>query len=304
MNKTLIAIVGPTAVGKTALAIEIALKYNTEIISADSRQVYRELEIGSAKPTKEQLTQVKHHFINYLKIEEDFSAGEFEKQALKTLSRIFSDTDIGVMCGGSGLYVNAVCHGIDEIPEVKPQYREELIAVFEEKGLAPLAHELKLSDPEYYQQVDGKNPQRIIRALEVIRSTGKPFSNFRARKKPSRPFNIIKLGLDLDRTELYRKIDQRMDMMIENGLFEEAGKLFHLKHLNALQTVGYKEIFGYLDAEYDKNEAIRLLKRNSRRYAKRQITWFKKDTEVKWFNANDAESIMDYVESSVQTIVG
>ncbi len=186
MKKTLITIVGSTAVGKTALAIEFALKYNTEIISADSRQVYRELNIGTAKPTEEQLALVGHHFINYLNIEEAFSAGEFEKKALETLRKIFIDADIAIMCGGSGLYVNAVCDGIDEIPEVNLVLREELIAVFEEKGLAPLTRELKLSDPEYYQQVDGKNPQRVIRALEVIRSTGKPFSNFRARKIPSR----------------------------------------------------------------------------------------------------------------------
>lgn len=303
MKKTLITIVGPTAVGKTALAIKIALKYNTEIISADSRQVYRELDIGTAKPTEEQLALVRHHFINYLNIEEAFSAGEFEKKALETLRKIFIDADIAIMCGGSGLYVNAVCDGIDEIPEVNLLLREELIAVFEEKGLAPLTRELKLSDPEYYQQVDGKNPQRVIRALEVIRSTGKPFSNFRAKKIPSRPFNIIKLGLELDRHELYNKIDQRMDMMIENGLFKEAKKLLHLKHLNALQTVGYKEVFGYLDGGYDKNEAIRLLKRNSRRYAKRQMTWFKKDKEVKWFNASDGEAIMNYIDGRVLTYI-
>jgi len=301
LKKTLITIVGPTAVGKTALAIKIALKYNTEIISADSRQVYRELNIGTAKPTEEQLALVRHHFINYLNIEEAFSAGEFEKKALETLTKIFIDADIAIMCGGSGLYVNAVCHGIDEIPEVNPHLRDDLVAVFEEKGLAPLTRELKLSDPEYYQQVDGKNPQRVIRALEVIRSTGKPFSNFRAKKIPSRPFNIIKLGLELDRHELYNKIDQRMDMMIENGLFKEAKKLLHLKHLNALQTVGYKEVFGYLDGGYDKNEAIRLLKRNSRRYAKRQMTWFKKDKEVKWFNASDGEAIMNYIDGRVLT---
>ena len=301
MKKTLITIVGPTAVGKTSLAIEFALKYNTEIISADSRQVYRELNIGTAKPTEEQLALVGHHFINYLNIEEAFSAGEFEKKALETLTKIFIDADIAILCGGSGLYVNAVCHGIGETPEVNPHLRDDLVAVFEEKGLAPLTRELQLSDPEYYEQVDGKNPQRVIRALAVIRSTGKPFSNFRANKIPSRPFNIIKLGLELDRHELYNKIDQRMDMMIENGLFEEAKKLFHLEHLNALQTVGYKEVFGYLDGGYDKNEAIRLLKRNSRRYAKRQMTWFKKDKEVKWFNASDGEAIMNYIDGRVLT---
>ena len=304
MKKTLITIVGPTAVGKTALAIEFALKFETEIISADSRQVYRELNVGTAKPTEEHLALVRHHYINHLNLEEDFSAGEFEKKALETLSKIFVDADIAIMCGGSGLYVNAVCDGIGEIPAVNPHHREDLIAVFEEKGLAPLTRELKLSDPEYYEQVDGKNPQRIIRALEVIRSTGKPFSIFRARKITSRPFNIVKLGLELDRHELNCKIDQRMDMMIKNGLFEEAKKLFHLKHLNALQTVGYKEVFGYLDGEYDKKEAIRLLKRNSRRYAKRQMTWFKKDGEVKWFNVNDAEAIMNYIDRKVLTNMG
>jgi len=297
LKKTLITIVGPTVVGKTSFAIDLALKYSTEIISADSRQIYRQLKIGTAKPTHTQLALVKHHFIDYLNIDEDFNAGEFEKRAIETILDIFTRKDIAIMCGGSGLYINAVCHGIDEIPTVEPDLRELLIATFEKEGLAPLINELKLHDPQYYKQVDRSNPQRIIRALEVIRSTGKPYSKFRKRKNPKRPFRIIKIGLELDRSELYDSVDKRMDMMIKNGLFEEAKELFSYKELNALQTVGYKEIFGYLEGEYGKVEAIRLLKRNSRRYAKRQLTWFKKDDEVQWFNAGEVDAIMNYINS-------
>lgn len=299
MKKTLITIVGPTAVGKTSFAIDLALKYSTEIISADSRQIYRQLKIGTAKPTHTQLALVKHHFIDFLNIDQDFNAGEFEKRALETIEDIFTRRDIAIMCGGSGLYINAVCHGFDEIPTVEPGLRDLLIAIFEKDGLAPLINELKLHDPQYYKQVDRSNPQRIIRALEVIRSTGKPYSKFRKRRNHKRPFRIIKIGLELDRSELYDSVDKRMDMMINNGLFEEAEGLFSYKALNALQTVGYKEIFGYLEGKYGKAEAIRLLKRNSRRYAKRQLTWFKKDAEVQWFNAEEVDAIMNYINSKV-----
>ena len=299
MKNTLITIVGPTAVGKTSFAIDLALKFSTEIISADSRQIYRQLKIGTAKPSQDQLALVKHHFIDYLNIDQDFNAGEFEKRAIETILDIFTRKDIAIMCGGSGLYINAVCHGIDEIPTVEPGLRELLIATFEKDGLTPLTNELKMHDPQYYRQVDRSNPQRIIRALEVIRSTGKPYSKFRKKINPNRSFNIVKVGLELGRSELYDKVDKRMDMMIKNGLFDEAEELFSYKELNALQTVGYKEIFGYLEGEYDKAEAIRLLKRNSRRYAKRQLTWFKKDKEVKWFNAEEVDAIMNYINMEV-----
>jgi len=299
LKKTLITIVGPTAVGKTLFAIDLALKFNTEIISADSRQIYRQLKIGTAKPTYDQLALVKHHFIDYLNIDQEFNAREFEKRAIQTIIDIFTRKDIAIMCGGSGLYINAVCHGIDEIPTVEPGLRELLIAAFEKDGLTPLTNELKLYDPQYYKQVDRSNPQRIIRALEVIRSTGKPYSKFRKKRNPQRPFRIIKIGLEMDRSELYDSVDKRMDIMIKNGLFKEAEELFSYKKLNALQTVGYKEIFGYLEGEYGKAEAIRLLKRNSRRYAKRQLTWFKKDAEVQWFNAKEVDVMMNYINSKV-----
>jgi len=299
LKKTLITIVGPTAVGKTLFAIDLALKFNTEIISADSRQIYRQLKIGTAKPTYDQLALVKHHFIDFLNIDQEFNAGEFEKRAIETIKDIFTRNDIAIMCGGSGLYINAVCHGIDEIPTVEPGLRELLIAAFEKDGLTPLTNELKLYDPQYYKQVDRSNPQRIIRALEVIRSTGKPYSKFRKKRNPQRPFRIIKIGLEMDRSELYDSVDKRMDIMIKNGLFKEAEELFSYKKLNALQTVGYKEIFGYLEGEYGKAEAIRLLKRNSRRYAKRQLTWFKKDAEVQWFNAKEVDVMMNYINSKV-----
>ncbi|WP_286755926.1 tRNA (adenosine(37)-N6)-dimethylallyltransferase MiaA [Roseivirga sp. UBA838] len=301
IKKHLICIVGPTAVGKTALAIEVAEYFQTEILSADSRQFYRELEIGTAKPNAQELSRVSHHFINSHSIHDSYDVGKFEKDALRLIEQLHSQHDVLVLVGGSGLFVNAVCHGLDEFPEVPGEVRQKLNDELEENGLSPLVEELKRTDPEYAAVVDLHNPQRVIRALEVIRVSGRPFSHFRKNQnKKHRPFCVHKIGLHMEREKLYERIDARMDAMIEQGLFEEAEKLLALEHLNALQTVGYQEIFPYLKGEYSREEAIRLLKRNSRRYAKRQLTWFRRDSEVQWFKPDSAEEVVSYLKEQLK----
>jgi len=270
-------IIGPTAVGKTDLSIKLAQYFKSEIISADSRQLYKHLNIGTAKPSKEQLQGVKHYFIDFFEPNEEISAGQFSKLALQQLKQLFSQNSIQIITGGSGLYINAVCNGFDEIPEVPYKVREELNTIYQEKGIEFLQKELIEKDPEYFKQVDQHNPQRLIRALEVIRFTNEKYSSFRTKNKVIRPFKSIKIGLEIPREELYERIDYRMDEMIDKGLFEEVESLVKYKGLNALNTVGYKEIFEFFNGNYDKEECIRLLKRNSRRYAKRQMTWFKRD---------------------------
>ena len=282
IKKKLIVIVGPTAVGKTPLAIELAKELGTEIISADSRQIFRELEIGTTKPTKEELAQVRHHFINIKSITEEYNAALFGKEARDAIDMLFETKGIAVMCGGSGLYVKAALEGFDQIPTIEVGIRDKINQEFEEKGLAWLQGQVQQIDPDYFSVVDTKNPQRLIRALEVSYSSGKPFSSWRNKQVTSLPFQVMKIGLELPREELYHRIDKRMDEMIEKGLFEEAEKFYPQRQLNSLQTVGYQEIFGFLDGLYDKEESIRLLKRNSRNYAKRQMTWFKKDKEINW----------------------
>ncbi|MFT6054618.1 MAG: tRNA dimethylallyltransferase [Roseivirga sp.] len=296
--KYLVSIVGPTAVGKTALSIQLANEFACGIISADSRQFYRELEIGTAKPNQQELAAAHHHLINSLSIHDDYNVGNFETDTLAILANSYVQSDMMVMVGGSGLFVNAVCYGMDDLPVIKEGERERIISELNQNGLACLNKELEEKDPEYFSKVDLKNPQRVMRALEVIRSTGKSFSEFRSGTKVERPFKTIWIGLEMDRKDLYDRINLRMDHMIANGLFEEAKKHHKFKHLNALQTVGYKEIFGYLDGEYDREEAIRLLKRNSRRYAKRQMTWFKRNEGITWFSPNDYESITKFISES------
>lgn len=291
-SKNLIVIVGPTAVGKTSVAIQIAHELNTEIISADSRQIYKELEIGTAKPTREELAAAKHHFINVKSIGEDYDAGQFGRDALSLIHELFKKFDNLILCGGSGLYVKAVTDGFDDMPEIAEGIREKIITEYEAKGLKWLQQQVEASDPDYYSIVDQKNPQRLMRALELNYSTGQSMDKLRKKNKLTHSFNIVKIGLELDREELYHRIDGRMDAMIEAGLFEEAKRFYPQRELNALQTVGYQEIFGYLDGQYDKDEAIRLLKRNSRRYAKRQVTWFKKDKEIKWFTPDQVSDIL------------
>ncbi len=298
-EKYLLMLVGPTAVGKTSMAINLAKKFNTEIVSCDSRQFYKEMELGTAKPDSQELMQVPHHLIDNLSIHEDYDVRRFEGDALKILDSLFQNHDIVVMTGGSGLFVDAIVKGFDEIPEIGNEVRDSLIRDYEEKGLPFLQDELKKVDPEYFDLVDRMNPQRLMRGIEVFRGTGKKFSSYRNRKPVNRPFKTIELGLELDREVLYERINRRMDLMIEAGLFEEAEKLFSFRHLNALQTVGYSEIFGFMEGEYDREEAIRLLKRNSRRYAKRQLTWFRKNEKIVWFNPNQESEIIEYVESQL-----
>lgn len=295
----MILVVGPTAVGKTDLCLNLAKKFKTEIVSCDSRQFYREMNLGTAKPTSDELKLVPHHFINSLSIEQDYDVRKFERDALILLDELFSKNKTVIMTGGSGLFADAIVNGLDEMPEVAPEIRAEIISEYEEKGLAFLQEELATNDPEYFKTVDQKNPQRLMRALEIWRGTGKKFSSFRVKSKKERPFEVIKIGLERNREELYARIDLRMDQMIAAGLFKEAEALFGKRHLNALQTVGYSEIFGLLEEKYNKEEAIRLLKRNSRRYAKRQMTWFKKDESIKWFSPENQDEILAYLEDQI-----
>ncbi|MEO8794740.1 MAG: tRNA (adenosine(37)-N6)-dimethylallyltransferase MiaA [Daejeonella sp.] len=296
-QKNLIVIVGPTAIGKTALSIQLANYFKTEIISADSRQFYREMEIGTAKPSAVELSAAKHYFVNSHSIQDNFNVGDFEKEAVKLLENLFQEHDQVVMVGGSGLFINAVCNGFDELPTANEETRNQLNALFAEKGIESLQEKLKAADPEYYDEVDIQNPQRIIRALEVIETTGKPFSLFRTRIQKNRPFNIIKIGLNTDRKVLYDRINFRVDEMVRTGLFEEVESLKDFRHLNPLKTVGYSEVFQFLDGELSREEAVEKIKQNTRRFAKRQITWFKKSEDIKWFEPNQFDAIIEYLNS-------
>jgi tRNA dimethylallyltransferase len=299
MNKTLIVIVGATAVGKTALSIELALHFNTEIISTDSRQFYKELNIGTAKPSELELNKVNHHFINSHNITENYNVGDFEKDALNCLEKLFTKYNLVIAVGGSGLYVKALCEGLDEFPEFSPQIRVDLQTQLETEGLEKLVERLKILDEKYCQEADLNNPQRVMRALEVCLGTGKPYSSFRTHIKKERPFQIIKIGLDIEREILYQRIDERMDNMLLQGLRQEAERLQQFAAHNALQTVGYQEIFDFLEDKYDWNECVRLLKRNSRRYAKRQLTWFRADKEITWFLPTQKKEIIAHIENRI-----
>lgn len=293
--KTLIVIAGPTAVGKTAAAIQLASFYKTVIVSADSRQFYREMSIGTAKPSQDELVAVKHYFIDSHSITETFTVGDYEKQCLELLDDLFQTHDKVILVGGSGLFIKAVCEGFDEFPDAKPGVRDGLNKEFEEKGISYLQEKLKIADPQYYEEVDLNNPQRIIRALQVYQSTGKPFSSYRKSKINERPFNIIKLGLNLPREVLYQRINERVDLMIQHGLLEEVKLLLPFRHLNPLNTVGYSELFDYFDGKTDLNSAIELIKQNTRHYAKRQLTWFGKDKEIKWLIADKTNLVNDMI---------
>ncbi len=295
-SKKLIVIVGPTAVGKSEMALRLAEYFRTEIISADSRQIYKELKIGTAKPTTEELAHVHHHFINTHSITEDYDAGEYGREALTRIYQLFETQDTLIMCGGSGLYIKAVLEGFDEMPEIPSGIREKIVEEFKSKGLPWLQKEVETADPDYFAELDSKNPQRLMRALELYRVANIPVKQLRKKTKLEHSFEVIKIGLEVSRDELYMRIDARMDRMVEMGLFEEAEMFYPHRALNALQTVGYREIFGCLDGEYDKEEAIRLLKRNSRRYAKRQLTWFKKDQQIKWFQPDQVDKVLLYID--------
>jgi tRNA dimethylallyltransferase len=297
--KTLIAIVGPTAIGKTALSILLAQRYQTEIISADSRQFFREMEIGTAKPSALELQQVPHHFINSHSISSFFSTGDFEIEALQKLEELFKLHDVAIMVGGSGLYINAVCNGLDELPPTDMLIREELNQLFLREGLAPIQNRLSQLDPEYFARVDQSNTQRTIRGLEFVLSTGEKLSAYQTNTKKVRPFNIIKIGLNRPRTILYDQINNRVDQMMERGLLEEVKKLIPYKNLNALNTVGYTELFSYLKQESTLQTAVDKIKQNTRRFAKRQLTWFGKDKEIKWFEPNEFDEINTYLSNNI-----
>ncbi|HUX58268.1 MAG TPA: tRNA (adenosine(37)-N6)-dimethylallyltransferase MiaA [Bacteroidales bacterium] len=299
MNKILIVLLGPTGVGKTDISIDLAIRFNSEIISADSRQFFIEMRIGTAVPSIDQLTKIKHHFIRFLSVEDYYSASLFERDVIELLPRLFSKKSIVLMTGGSGMYIDAVCNGIDDIPDVDPAARERYITRYREEGISGLREALKILDPEHYTKVDLNNPKRIMRALEICDTAGRPYSSFLIKKKRERDFTIIKIGLERTRSELYYRINSRVDMMVEMGLEEEARNLLNFRNMNALNSVGYREFFEFFDGKISKDKAIELIKRNSRRYAKRQITWWGKDKEIKWFHPDSAPEIIEYIGESV-----
>ena len=301
-TKRLIVIVGPTGSGKTDLSIRVAEHYACPIISTDSRQFYRGIPIGTAQPDSEQLERVEHHFIASHELTDDFNCGAYEVAALKRLDELFAKHNTVVAVGGSGLYIKALCEGMDDLPEVEPALRSELAERLKSEGLEALAEELRKLDPAFYEVVDRKNPARVLRALEVCISTGKPYSSLRTGEKRQRRFGIVKIGVNMERAVLYERIDRRVDIMVEAGLEDEARAVYPLRHLNSLQTVGYREMFDYFDGTISRDEAIELIKRNSRRYAKRQLTWFGRDEEIEWFLPTETEKIIEYIDSKVCTL--
>ncbi len=297
--KHLIVISGPTAVGKSELTIELALRFGSEIISCDSRQFYKEMSIGTAKPTTDDLLKVKHHFIDSLSIKEDFSSGDFEKQGLLLLEDLFVKHNILFLTGGSGLYIKALCEGFDDYPQVDSKVFDKLNFEIKEYGISKLQERLKILDFDYYSSCDIDNPQRIIRALSIIETSGKKFSSFHKKIKKARPFQTTYIILNRDRNETYARINERVEKMFEEGLLLEVKSLIENKYSNALQTVGYQELFSYFDGEVSLEEAKELIKRNSRRYAKRQLTWFRKMQEAKWFHPDQKEDIIDLIHNII-----
>jgi tRNA dimethylallyltransferase len=287
----LIVICGPTASGKTAAAIKLAEHYCTEVISADSRQFYREMRIGTARPEESELKGVPHHFLGHLSIHEEYNIARYEMDVLKCLDQIFSSREVAIMAGGSGLYIDAVCKGVDALPAPSPEMRQQLQLRLRSGGISSLQDQLKILDPEYYRVVDPKNPARLIRALEVCLASGLPYSSFRKGKAKERPFDIIKLGMELSREELYNRISHRVDRMMDAGLADEVRSLLPYRHLNALNTFGYQELFGYFDGLTELHEAVEKIKMNTRRYAKRQLTWFRRDKEIRWVKDNPMISL-------------
>ncbi|GAA4274665.1 tRNA (adenosine(37)-N6)-dimethylallyltransferase MiaA [Aquimarina gracilis] len=296
MNNTLIVIIGPTAIGKTSLSISLAKHFNCEIVSADSRQFYSEMSIGTAAPSEEELSQVQHHFIQHKTIKDTYTVGDFEKDALEKLNTLFTKEKYAILVGGSGLYIDAITKGLDTFPNVDSNIREKVREEFENFGIEHLQDRLKKMDPIHYHNVDLQNTHRVMRAIEVCLSSGKPYSSFLTRSKKNRPFDIIKIGLTTDRQIIYDRINLRVEVMMKEGLLNEVKSLYPYKSLNALNTVGYKEIFNYLEGHWDLDFAISEIKKNTRRFAKRQLTWFRKDSEIKWFDyQEDAKNIIDYI---------
>lgn len=297
-KKTLIVLIGPTGVGKTDLSIKIAEKYNSPIISADSRQLYSELKIGTAAPTEEYLKRIKHYFVGTLKLTDYYSAAQYESDVMELLETLFRTHDTILLTGGSMMYVDAICKGIDDIPTVDNETRKMMMEKYENEGLERLCSELKLLDSEYYSIVDLKNPKRVIHALEICYMTGRTYTSFRTGNKKQRPFEIIKIGLYRDREELYERINRRVDIMINEGLIDEVKSVYKYKELNSLNTVGYKEIIQYLDGNWTLDYAIEKIKQNSRIYSRKQMTWFKRDNEINWFNPDNEDDIIEFIENT------
>lgn len=293
---TLIVLIGPTGVGKTELSLRLAEHFQTSIVSADSRQLYAELKIGTAAPTPKQLNRVPHHLVGTLHLSDYYSAAQYEQEAMEVLSQLFTQKEVVILTGGSMMYVDAICKGIDDIPTVDAETRQLMLQRYEEEGLEQLCSELRILDPEYYKIVDLKNHKRVIHALEICYMTGQTYTSFRTKEKKNRPFRIIKIGLIRDREELYQRINQRVDQMIEDGLIEEAKSVLPYRNLNSLNTVGYKEIFKYLDGEWELPFALEKIKQNSRIYSRKQMTWFKRDEEIKWFHPDQEQEILEYLK--------
>ncbi|MDO9511022.1 MAG: tRNA (adenosine(37)-N6)-dimethylallyltransferase MiaA [Bacteroidales bacterium] len=296
--KTLIVIAGPTACGKTALSVEIAKHLKTEILSADSRQFYHEMKIGTAAPDIEEQDGIKHHFIGHLSIHDDYNVSRYENDALACLKIIFQQSDFAICTGGSGLYIRALCNGIDNFPDIDPTLRESLNEQFKTQGIESLRQQLKLLDPDYYHEVDLANPMRLLRALEVCYTTGQAYSQQRTTPKHSRPFNILKIVINRPREELFNRINLRTNKMIDDGFLQEAESLFEFRQLNALNTVGYKELFAHLGNQMSLMDAVEKIKTNTRRYAKRQLTWFTREDDYHWYNADDKDEIIKFIESN------
>ncbi|MEZ7913361.1 tRNA (adenosine(37)-N6)-dimethylallyltransferase MiaA [Macellibacteroides fermentans] len=297
---TLIVLLGPTGVGKTELSLRVASHVGSPIISADSRQLYKELVIGTAAPTAEQLARIKHYFVGTLSLTDYYNASQFEEEVLLCLENLFQSTSNVVMTGGSMMYIDAVCNGIDELPTVSQEIRTNLMKRFEVEGLDPIQEDLKRLDPQHYNEVDLNNYKRVIHALEICLMTGRPYSELRTNTKKTRPFRIIKIGLTRDREELCDRINARVDQMMRDGLLEEARHVYPYKHLNSLNTVGYKEMFNYLDGEWPLDFAIEKIKRNSRVYARKQMTWFKRDKEINWFHPDNIEGILTFLDEQLK----
>lgn len=299
MKNFLIVLLGPTGVGKTDISIDLATHFNAEIISADSRQFFREMKIGTAVPTHTQLISIKHHFVRTLSVKDYYSSSLFERDVIELLSDLFTRNNTVIMSGGSGMYIDAVCDGIDDIPDVDPNIRAKYISIYNKEGIEGLRVALKILDPEHYAKVDLKNHKRIMRALEICETSGRPYSSFLKKQKRERDFGVIKIGLERTRDELYSRINSRVDEMVNSGLEEEARNLFDLRNLNALKCVGYREFFDYFEGKISREKAIELIKRNSRRYAKRQLTWWGKDKEILWFHPERVKDIIQFIEKEI-----
>lgn len=299
MPKTLLILLGPTGVGKTELSLEIAKYFNTEIISCDSRQIYKEMSIGTAVPDQQTLETVPHHFIRSHSIHDYYNASKFEVEVLERLELLFQKQDVVLMTGGSMMYIDALCKGIDDLPEVDGELRRSLMERMETEGIESLRNELRYHDPAYYNEVDLRNPKRILHALEICLMTGKPYSTFRINQPKKRPFNIVKLGLNRDRAVLYNRINQRVDAMFDEGIEKEALSLFPFRHLNSLNTVGYRELFDYFDGKITLEEAREKIKANSRKYARKQLTWFRRDPEIAWFTPDMKNEIIAFADQKL-----